>query len=360
MTTLDQDRIAYFDMAELGFHRAIAREGGEVEKRFRIAGRLVALRFAGSALVRKLTAAIGHLQAPEDRSAEPDLTIDIWDSASTQTPLPLLLASFVDLLRLRWFERLDIRKEVKGYHSERIRTIFHLGPDILSLYNPERRTAIYWINSVDDIPYYEEGYPLTPILNWWLEQNGLQLMHAASVGNEAGGVIICGKGGSGKSTTALSCINSRLKFLGDDYCALETNGTPRIWSLYSTSKLKGPEDVARFPRFRDLISNMDRLGDEKALLFLNEHMPESLIASFPLRAVFVPRITGLPHTDVSEISAMSALRSLAPSTLFQLPGDGAAAFKKMSDLVKSVPCHSLNLGTTIERIPDAIADFLER
>lgn len=356
MNALDQDRLDYFNMALEGYTRAADGVGGPVVKDFRIAGRSVRMNFAGPGLVRKLTAAIGHLEIED--CGEPDLTIQIWDSDSTKTPLPLMLSSLVDLLRLRWFERLDIRKEVKGFHSELIRTIFHLGPDILSVYNTQTKTAVYWINSVDDVPYYEEGYPLTPILNWWLEQNGLQLVHAASVGTDEGGVIICGKGGSGKSTTALSCINSRLKFLGDDYCAVDTSGPTRIWSLYSTSKLKGQEDVDRFPRFRDLISNLDRLGDEKALLFLNEHMPECLTGSFPLKAIFVPRITGLPDTTVSEISMVSTLRALAPSTMFQLPGDGAKSFKAMSGVVKKIPCHHLDLGTKIEKIPDAIADFL--
>jgi len=358
MNHLDQDRLAYFNMAEEGFNRAIDSIGGATVKHFRITGKTVEMKFAGPALVRKLTAAIGHLEV--EKVGEPELTIQIFDSVSTKTPLPLMLSSLVDLLQLRWFERLGIRKEINGFHSDLIRTIFHLGPDILSLYNTQTNSAVYWIKSVDDVPYYEEGYPLTPILNWWLEQNGFQLVHAASVGKEEGGVIICGKGGSGKSSTALSCINSRLKFLGDDYCALDTSNPyePRIWSLYSTSKLKGPDDIARFPRFRDLISNLDRLGEEKALLFLDEHLPECLIESFPLKTIFVPQITGLPDTTVSDISSIAALRALAPSTMFQLPGDGPASFKKMSGVVKSVACHHLDLGTTIEGIPEAIADFL--
>jgi hypothetical protein len=355
---LDQDRLAFHGMAEEGFRRACDSVGGATIKHFRIAGRTVQMRFAGDALIPKLTSAISHLET--ETAGESELTIHLFDSVSTNTPLPLMLSSLVDLLRLRWFERLGIRKEINDFHSELIRTIFHLGPDILSTYNTETRSAVYWINGVEDIPYYEEGYPLTPILSWWLEQKGFQLIHAASVGTEKGGAIICGKGGSGKSSTALSCINSRLKFLGDDYCIVDTSDpeNPRIWSLYSTSKLKGPDDIARFPRFRNLISNLDKLDDEKALLFLNDHLPECLLESFPLKTIFVPRITGLPDTSISAISSIAALRALAPSTMFQLPGDGPASFKRMSNLVKIAECRHLDLGTSIEGIPDSIADFL--
>ncbi len=356
MNSLEEDRLAYFNMAQEGFERANAATQESVSKSFRIGGKPVSMKFAGPALVRKLTGAIAHLES--EPSDSPELTIHVWDSKSTGTPLPLMLSNLIDLLRLRWFERLDIRKEIKGYHGDRIRTIFHLGPDILSIYDTETNQALYWIDNCESIPYYEEGYPITPILNWWLEDCGQQLLHASSVGTPNGGVIICGKGGSGKSTTALSCINSKLKFLGDDYCALDTDSDPKIWSLYSTSKLKGPDDLARFPKLKPLVKNPDKLDKEKALIYLNDYFPEGLIGEFPLKAVFVPRITGLHETTISDISTISALKALAPSTMFQLPGDGVASFKKMSELVKKVPCHHIDLGTRIERIPDVISEFL--
>lgn len=360
MNPIECDQIGYYNLAQEGFDRAEAAAGETIVKNYQIAGRNVRLKFAGPALVEKLTPAIAHLRNESAGFEESDLTIQIWDSKTTRSPLPLLLASLVELLRLRWFEKLDIRKEIKGYHSRRIRTIFHLGPDILSIYDVERRTALYWVESPESIPYYEVGYPLTPILAWWMEENGLQLLHASAVGGPDGGAIICGKGGSGKSTTALSCIGSRLGFLGDDYCVLDMNdGGARISSLYSTSKLKGQEDVDRFPHFEKMISNPNREGEEKALIFLQQHVPDALVKSFPLKVVFVPRITGRDKTEVAEISMASALRALAPSTMFQLPGNGPASFKRMSQLVKTVRCRHLDLGTNIPEIPGVVADYLE-
>ncbi len=356
MDTIDLDRIKFFEIAQEGFERAERAAGETIVRDYGIAGQSAQLRFAGPALVPKLTSALAHLESSERN--EPGLTIHLWDSKSTHTPLPLMLESLVDLLRLRWFERLDIRKEIKGYHGGRLRTIFHLGPDILSIFDVERRRALYWVESEEQVPYYEAGYPLTPLLGWWLEERGFQLLHAAAVGGPEGGVIICGKGGSGKSTTALSCIGSELGFLGDDYCALDARGRPEIWSLYCTSKLKGEEDVERFSHLKRLITNPDRLGDEKALIFLQDPFPSSLIRRFPLKAVFVPRITGRPNTEISDISMASALKALAPSTMFQLPGNGPASLKTMSRLVRSVPCHHLDLGTDIAEIPRVIAGFL--
>jgi hypothetical protein len=358
MKFLDSDRIMYFELVREGFQRALESIGDRVERSYQIAGHHVLLSFAGSGLVDKLTRAFSHLETK--MSDPPELTICLWDSESTQTPLPLLVSSLVDLVRLRWFERLDIRKEIKDYNDARIKTMFHLGPDILSLLDLDRNLALYWVESSARIPYYEEGYPLTPILSWWLENRGYQLLHAAGVGSSAGGVIVAGKGGSGKSTTALACLDSSLKFLGDDYCILETRESPQIHSLYSTAKLKGNEDLERFPRLKPLIANLERLGDEKALLFVKDHFPEKLVRQFPLRAVFVPRVTGNAETVVGEISAARTLRSLAPGTLFQLPGSGQSAFQAMSALVKLVPCRQLDLGREVSSIPRAIQEYLEK
>jgi len=351
------DRLAYFEMAGEGFERALESAGSVVEKSYQIAGHQICLRFAGSSLVSKLTPALAHLEA--NPSNQPELTICLWDSESTRTPLPLLIASLVDLVRLRWFERLDIRKEIKGFNDDRIRTMFHLGPDILSLADLQANQAFYWVQSEAQIPYYEVGYPLTPILNWWMGAQGHQLLHASAVGNPGGGVIIAGKGGTGKSTTSLACLDSSLGFLGDDYCILDSSGDPLVHSLYSTAKLKGEEDIERFSKLRSMITNLERLEDEKALIFLNDHFPEKVVNHFPLKAVFVPRVTGEPQTRISDISPALTLRSLAPGTMFQLPGSGNAAFHVMSALVRRVPCHQLELGTNLPEIPMVIKEYLE-
>ena len=86
--------------------------------------------------------------------------------------------------------------------------------------------AIYWVNDSDLIPHFECGAPLIPILHLWMSYMGSQLLHAAAVGLPNKGVLIVGKGGSGKSNTALSCLNSKLYYAADDYCILSFNPEP--------------------------------------------------------------------------------------------------------------------------------------
>jgi hypothetical protein len=194
-------------------------------------------------------------------------------------------------------------------------------------------------------------------LHGWLSRRGLQYIHAAAVGTEAGGALLVGKGGSGKSTTALTCLDSDLTYVSDDYCLLSTTPEPRAYSLYSSAKLK--PDNTRLPHLLPLVHNRDRAPDEKPFVLLQQHFPEKLVSSLPIKVILVPQVTGQVDTAVRPVSAAIALLALAPSTIFQLPGATSAKFKEMAALVKTVPCYTLALGTDLAQIPQVIAQTLQ-
>jgi hypothetical protein len=83
-----------------------------------------------------------------------------------------------------------------------------------------------------------------------------------------------------------------------------------------------------------------------------------LIDGFPLRALLLAVVTGETETRVRPASAAASLAALAPTTVFQLPGDGAEAFARLGALVRNIPSHRLELGTDLAAIPDAIAGVL--
>ena len=279
----EADRLTYFETVYTGFERAAQQIGGVIERFYTIGGLPICLRFAGDSLAPLLTPALAHLST--EPTTTPALTICVWDSASTKTKLPLLLASLVDLLRQKWGELLDIRREIKQYHGQRIRTSFFLGPDILSALDTQRHVGVYWIEDAARIPYWEKGSPFLAILSWWMELMKRQYVHAGAVGNRTGGVLLAGKGGSGKSTTALACLQSELLYASDDYCLVTSEPAPYVYSLYNTAKLKGQQDFQRFPHLSEKISNAGHLSEEKAVIFLHQHYPEKIVSGFPIQAV---------------------------------------------------------------------------
>jgi hypothetical protein len=317
---------------------------GAVERSYLVGGYRIRLSFSGTALL-SLTRALEHLKT--DDHSTPDLTICLWDSESTGQ----------SMTQRPWEERDFLaRGVIQGYNTDRIYTAFQHGSAAVSVLDLESNVAVFWTPD-SNVPYWENGSPLRTILHWWLLSRGLQLVHAAAVGNSTGAVLIGGKGGSGKSTTALCCLESNLSYIGDDYTLLGLDSGPVVHSLYNSAKLNS-DHVQRFPALLPKVANPERLADEKALLFVNEHYPAKVATRLPVRAILVPRVTGLLETRLKRASVAMTLAALAPSTIFQLPRAGDEAFKFLATFARQLPCYSIEVGTDLSTIPPAIEGLL--
>ncbi len=356
MLDADADRLALVEMLHAGYQRAANTASETPDCFFEIGGCSIRLCFAGTALQSQLTPALAHLAAPATH--EPALTLYLWDSDSTRTPPPLFVDSLIRLVRLRWFEELNGRREIKRFNDARVYATFHLGPDILSVLDRATNIGFYWVPDAQMVPFYEKSAPLQGILSAWLATQGSYYLHAAAVGRADGGVLIVGKGGSGKSTTALACLDGGLEVVGDDYCLLSNVMPPYVSSLYSVAKLESAPEQHGLAQFVAAVLNPQRDAEDKALIGLNQFAPEKLLRGFPVRAILIPHITGLSETCLRPSTAFDALQALAPSTLLQLPGSTPAAMHAMAQLVKQVPCYRLDLGTNLEMIPTVIQQLL--
>ncbi|MGB0383497.1 MAG: serine kinase [Ardenticatenaceae bacterium] len=338
---------AFFQTAYQAYKRAEEVMGGSIDRFYEIAGCPICLRFAGSALISPLAPALQHLATPPVPT--PALTVCLWDSASTGTPMPPPPWAASDYLA---------RQEIRGYNDERIQTTFDVGGGVLSMLDIKQNLALYWTRDAERVPTYERAEPLRALLNHFLRHHGRHLVHAGAVGSKTGGVLLAGKSGSGKSTTALACLDSELLYASDDYCALATEPAPYVYSLYNSAKLDVEHMSHRVPHLRAQISNPEELETQKALFFFHQHYPEKITTGFPLRAILLPHVTGRLESILVPASPIAALKALAPSTIIQLPGAGQAAFQAMAKLVKQVPCYHLELGTELARIPEVILKLL--
>jgi hypothetical protein len=317
---------------------------------YRIAESSVVLRFAGSALRRRLAPAFSHLAVPPVSPASVALTVNLWDSASTNAPPPP-------------------RPTTPGDHAPGalfyideppVRAVYQPGLEALSVFDERAGRAWHWVRDAAEVPYWDRASPIRQILFWWLRTRGYLQVHGGAVGTADGGVLLVGKSGSGKSTVALSALDSQLLFAADDYVAVTVDSFPRVASLYGSAKLE-PEHARDFlPHLVPLLANRSRLDKEKAVVYVNQQ-PSRMTQGFPLRAIVVPmvRLTQA-GSRVVDISKSVAFAALAPSTIVQLHTAGQDSFEAMSRLVERVPCFGLEVGTDIAAIPGTVAALLAR
>jgi hypothetical protein len=211
----------------------------------------------------------------------------------------------------------------------------------------------------DSVSAWEVSTPFRKILHWWAADLGLQLVHAAAVGRTDGGLLLVGRGGSGKSTTALACLDGMLGYAGDDYCLVDSGERPWVHGLYLSAK--GDSRTATLlPGLRDSLRHTPCSIDGKSIIFADDVRPEAVVAGFPLRAIVVPRIVGGSVSRLERLSATDTLRAFAPSTLLQLPGEIASGLGRLSDLVRRVPARMLCLGDDPATAVTVLAELLDQ
>lgn len=320
---------------------------GSISRSYRIAGYTVRLCFAGGALEPLLTPALAHLASVD--AAPPDLTLHLWDGASTGSapPRPWTAAD------------IDLRGELPTFSNEQILTAIQPDVNAVSILDQRHSCGFYWIDSPASLRAYERAAPLKVLLHWWLRARGRTLIHAGAVGTADGAVLLVGKTGAGKSTTTLACLDAGLRYLADDRCLLTLAPTPQVACIYNSAKLHLAQ-MERFPALLAGVNNQHETATEKALIYLQAVAPERIAPALPIRALLLAKITGTTATSLAPVSRMALLRDFVSSTLVYQPGATHAEVHSMTELVRQVPCYQINLGSDLSGIAPVVVQAIER
>ena len=337
----EDEQRAFFNAA-LDCTQEAEAKAGTIERCFAVAGFVLNVKFAGDTLAQWFTPALAHLEVP--LTSRTDAVFHIWDSESTGIDMsspPCSRGCFTSC------------GDIWTMGSQRFKSAYLGGEYALNLFDTVTATGVYWTQASGSLPYWAKASPLRCLFHWWAETKSCQLVHAAAVGSEAGAVLISGKGGLGKSTTALSCLGKGLTYIGDDYVVVQLDPFPRVHSLYCTAKLNW-DQVARFPRLADLAGNHDGPESEKAVMYLYPEMHEQIARSLPLRAILTPHISGQQQTELAAISTLALQRAIAFTTMSQLPHAGPHTQHFINRLIDRLPGLQLDLGNNLDTIADVI------
>jgi hypothetical protein len=316
---------------------AIAADHGDgpFDRTFEIASGIVTVRYATESMAELLSRPLAHLVRDRANHAYPDLRINVWETGVAQHD-----------------PRFSSTRAGASHHLTRhgLNVLLQPVPGILSAFSARDAEAWFSMPSAENLPYWDRSSPFRHLLGWWLESRGCELVHGGAVATSAGGVLFAGRGGSGKSTSALaSVLGGALAYAGDDYVAVTDRPAPWVHSLYCSAKLERGH-LDRLPQLNALVANADRASDDKAIVYVDDLSPGVAVRGFPLRAIVVPRITTRTSPAYFPTSHAAALRALAPSTLLQRRPPRPDSFTALTRLVERVPAYELEIGTELQAL----------
>lgn len=349
----------YLNSVREQFTRALESGGKPIKKYFTLCGSIIELIFPNDKLLPYITPALEHLAISADES--PALRICVWDDVTTNTlmPAPPWSGYSVQANGGNIEGVYTNRGDIRGFSNSKIKTAFNYSANALSMNDCKEKIGYYWTQDAQDLPAYETSAPLRTILNWWVQESGFHFVHGAAVGTKRGGVLLTGKGGSGKSTAALACLNSGLLYVSDDYCVVSAEPVPAAYSVFSSAKLD-PGNVFRNEYMATTRVTTGNKHDDKEVFFLYPRFSEQITSSFPLRAILLPRITGKPDSALIPATPADCVKALILSTICQFPGAGKKAVDIMLRLAKTLPVYYLDFGTDVAQAPKLISDLLEK
>ena len=323
--------------------------------RIAIASTVVELQIRGDTMDDALFPALAHLAVPADMQHVPDIVFRLWDGEETAAwPPPPPFAT-------------------DDYHRYGQRAVAHDGAisvmyapfdGLLYAYNQQSRRGYFWCRNATALSIYERAAPAQTLFHWALRADGWQVVHAAAVGTEAGGVLLVGNTGAGKSTSALALLEQcnghapALRYLSDDKCLVRLTPQVEAFALFNSAKLKA-DMLDRFPTFRPLIRGWDdKYKAGKSLAFLHPAFDSRMIRRIPVRALVTPRVAHLGQPRLTPVRGPEVFRVLGPSTVIWLPGAEADNYRFNAELVRTLPCFRLDLAVDPERNSTAIASLL--
>jgi hypothetical protein len=218
-------------------------------------------------------------------------------------------------------------------------------------------TGVQTLPSALGIPPWEHGSPLRLFLHWAHAAAGRRLTHAATLALDGRGALIVGPSGSGKSGTTLAGLLHGLTSAGDDYVLLEQAPAFTAHAVFSVFK-QDREGLRRAGLPSDIFKDAALNWHGKIEFDAARLAPKGFVDRMEIGAILVPEIAHRRRTRLEAVTAQEAALALAPSAVFQLPGDTADGFRFFADIARRLPAYRLLLSEDPAEIAGTVGSFL--
>jgi hypothetical protein len=326
-------------------YEAAAGRNGVSKEVIAIGGHRAYLEFASDKLRHALLPSLSGLRVFNQDKQSKDLTIYLWDASHG---INFLCHKTKQALQ----HYLDRHSEI---NQDNIHLQYNPQGEILSCIDTHKKIAFYFTPHVETLPDYEISAPMRIIMHWFCKMNHLLFVHAAAVGFHGAGALLVGRGGAGKSTTALACLLNGLDYIGDDYIALSTEKNPMGHHVYRGCKISD-EALLKLPELAPYAIETNKT-QEKNVLMLDENAGR-VVQSIPIKMIIRPTICHAVQSSFKPLPLMKLLADFAGSTILQMPGSEPDTLHELAMFCRKTPAYSMLLSHDFTEIAARLKLFL--
>lgn len=209
------------------------------------------------------------------------------------------------------------------------------------------------------MPKWDGAAPLRHHLHWLLEERGLRLAHAATLGREGRGIVLFGKAGAGKSGTTLAGLERGLTTVGDDLVGLGIAEGPFARALFKVFK-QDRAGLKRTSRLFDRTSHLPIGWHGKVEFDPDEFFPSSFVGELAIGAAVVPNIASVEEPAFAPVTSAEIMRSLISSNLRQYPGERETGMDFFARFLRNMSCYRLDLSRDPVKNGEALFRLIEQ
>lgn len=228
----------------------------------------------------------------------------------------------------------------------------------LSAYNHKTNTFYFAVNNLTKEFISGNGHIFFDLISEMVKTPNSALVHGACVGIENEGVLICGRGGRGKSTLAVSSLLDNFQYIADDYLILNKTDKLYAYPIYSIIIL-APQ---MYEKMKDLKAEFlwDNYNNTKYVFDISEHH-DRFVKKMPIKTVIFPEIS--VDNKVPSIELMNkgkAITQFIYSTAYQMGEQKNNDFmKKLISFVSDLDFYQINLSPDLKANVKILKNFIK-
>ncbi|MDR2743755.1 MAG: hypothetical protein LBB66_00930 [Desulfovibrio sp.] len=233
---------------------------------------------------------------------------------------------------------------------------------ILSAHNPESGTFYYAPENLEPEEFIKQGHIFVQTFNKLLKTPVSGLAHAALVGLNGKGALICARGQRGKSTLAVRALLDGFDYVSDDYLVLGREGDGLYaWPIYSVITLSPLMYGDLYHRLNAKFVSNNARKDKYVFNISGYH--DRFVSRHPVSLCLFPQIVPDPEPSVAPCTPAGrgrAVTQLVHSTINQM-GDAhdIATVRKLVNFVKDLPFYQISLCRDTDKNLRRLRTFLE-